>query len=347
VFRLIWMGTTGLWLICAAVVLVFQQQILQRWGVSSLSLWITLLVVLLSLWLPILWGLLQGQQNFFWLGWSMISNGVGRLTFAALAVLVLLHANATGMMSGVFLGMTAASLMAAWHSRSIWLLEPAAFDWRGITRQVLPLFLGFLGFQLLFTADTLFVKSYFSPADTDCYVGAGTLSRALLWLVLPLASVMFPRIVHSAAKTEKTNLMSVVLVGTAVLAIVGAVCLSILGPLVVRLVYKPEYVTLTSAVLPWYVSAMVPLAVANVLLNNLLARPAAQFIPSLCVIAVALGYGFALSRFHGSLITVLKTMGIFNLVLLAVCGWFTWTGRKRSPAEIGAGLSQPQQPRNV
>jgi threonine/homoserine/homoserine lactone efflux protein len=84
--------------------------------------------------------------------------------------------------------------------------------------------------------------------------------------------------------------------------------------------------------LPWYAAAMVPLAVANVLLNNLLARPAASFGPAVCIFALAIGYLAALTRFHGQLVTVLQVLGVFNLALLAVCAWFTWRQRQARPS---------------
>ncbi len=44
----------------------------QRWQITNpAGLWVTLLVVLFSLWMPIFWGVLQGKQSFLWLGWSM------------------------------------------------------------------------------------------------------------------------------------------------------------------------------------------------------------------------------------------------------------------------------------
>ena len=71
---------------------------------------------------------------------------------------------------------------------------------------------------------------------------------------------------------------------------------------------------------------MVPLAVANVLLNNLLARSQVKVVPALCVLAVA--YAFALSRFHDTPVMVIQTLGACNLALLAVCAWYTWGGGK-------------------
>ncbi len=335
VIRLVWWGTSAVWLVASMVVLAFQGSILARWHMASpVGLWITLVIVLLSLWMPMFWGVLQGKQNFLWLGWSMMSNGSGRILVAAFAVIVL-HAYATGMMVGVLVGIAAGTALGAWHTRRLWLISPQPFDRRGLIRQIIPLVLGFLGFQILFTADTLLVIGYFDKATGDFYVCAGTMSRALMWLVLPLASVMFPRMVHSAARSEKTNLMGLVLIGTAVLSVVGALGLVLVGPWVVRLAYSEAYVKVVSSVLPWYAGAMVPLAVANVLLNNLMARPASKLIPSLCILGLALVYLFALTRFHESLLMVLRVMGLCNLLLLACCAWFTWL-EKREPAGANA-----------
>ena len=58
---------------------------------------------------------------------------------------------------------------------------------------------------------------------------------------------MFPRLVHSAAKAEKSNLMNLVLLGTAVLSIVGAISVSLLGPLLIRFVSGEKFVAVASA----------------------------------------------------------------------------------------------------
>src|SRR5206468_3795577 len=223
----------------------------------------------------------------------------------------------------------AATGITAWHTRRVWLGPSLPFDWRSLLREVIPPMLGFAAFQFLFTADTMFVKSYFTPDEVGFYGSAGTLSRALMWLVGPLAAVMFPRIVHSAVKAEKSDLMGIVMLGTAILAILGAISLSVLGPFIVKMVYDQSWVKVASSVLPWYAGAMVPLALANVLLNNLLARSDFRVVPSLCILA--LGYGLALTRFHDSLVTVLKTLGAANLVLLLLCAWFTWGAKVQRP----------------
>jgi O-antigen/teichoic acid export membrane protein len=330
ILRLMWWGTTLAWLAAAALFLIFQKTILGYWKITDpAGLYLTLLIILLGLWLPVFQGVLQGQQNFLWLGWSMMSSAVGRFGVAALAVL-LLHAYSAGMMGGVLAGMLFGCGISLWQSHSVWRHPPADFDRRAFLAQVFPLVIGFFGFQIFFTVDTTFVKAYFSEQDAGFYVGAGTLARALMWLVLPLAAVMFPRIVHSAAKSQKSNLMWLVFVGTAILSIVGAASLSLIGPFIIPFVFKQSYVEVAASILPWYAFAMVPLALANVLLNNIFARPASALAPAVCIFGLALVYMFALTRFHGSLVTVLQVLGCFNLLLLAICAWFTW-GRQPSP----------------
>jgi len=185
----------------------------------------------------------------------------------------------------------------------------------------------------------MFVKAYFDEAQVGFYVGAGTLSRALMWFVLPLAAVMFPRIVHSAARSEKTNLLGVVMMGTAILAAIGAASLAVLGPWVVRIVFKESFVEVATSLLPWYAGAMVPLAMANVLLNNLLARPDAKLSWGIGVFVLALLFMFAMTRFHDELTTIPKVMSVFNTLLLGLCAWITW-GLK----PVGTGTAADNQP---
>jgi O-antigen/teichoic acid export membrane protein len=335
IIRMFLLSAGVVWLLGSLTILYFQKDILAYLKMTNdpTGLWITLLIVLFALWLPMFWGILQGQQNFLWLGWSMMTNGIGRLSVAAIAVIAL-HWGAAGMMSGVLLGYVIAVGFAAWHTRSLWLAPPQSFDWRGLLRQVVPLLIAFVGFQILFTADTILVKNYFSEAEEDFYVGAGTLSRALLWLVLPLASVMFPRLVHSAAKSEKSNLMGMVLLGTAALSIVGALSLSLLGPFVTQLVFKKTVAAQVCSLLPWYSAAMVPLAVSNVLLNQLLSRPDSKWMLAIFVLIAAIVYLFAITQFHGSLVMVLRVMGIANLVLLGICAGFFRLGKAKAEVAI-------------
>jgi O-antigen/teichoic acid export membrane protein len=320
--RVGWIGTFVVWLVVAIVALLFQDSILTRLKITDpLALWLALPTLLFTAWAPMFLGILQGQQNFLWMGWSMMSNGVGRVAFALFAV-VILHRHASGMVAGMLGGLTFSLVLAVWPSRSLWLTPALPFDWRAVLRQIVPLGLGFAAYNFLFIVDTLVVRLFLTTDDSSFYLSAGTMARAAMWLVGPLAAVMFPKLVHAKAKAEKTNLLGLVLLGTLILSAGAAAGLSVLGFLPVKIMFPPEYLTPVTALLPWYGWALVPLSVGNVLLNHLLAHGQFKVVPGLCV--VALGYGIALSQFHQTPVMVIQVMGAADLALTAVCAWYTW-----------------------
>jgi O-antigen/teichoic acid export membrane protein len=327
--RLVWLWTFIVWALGGLAIFLFRGAIVNRWQLpGATGLLLTLPLLLASLWVPMFSGVLQGRQDFFWQGWASIVGGGGRLAAAAFIVLAL-AGGAAGMIMGTLIGVGLSAIIAIWRTRDLWSLPAEPFDRKNLMRQVMPLMFGFGACQFLFTSDTMFVKAYFSPDSMKPYIAAGTLSRGLLWLVLPLAAVMFPKIVHSSAKREKNNLFGLVVLGTAVLGVCGMIGLWLVGPLVVKIIYKSNDVAGTMALIPWYAGAMVPLALANVMVNDLLARSRFGVVPFMVLLAGAYGFTlpFMLNHFPGRLEIPLQTLGVFNLLLFGVCAWFTW-GRK-------------------
>ena len=97
--------------------------------------------------------------------------------------------------------------------------------------------------------------------------------------------------------------------------------------------FTPEYVEAAATLLPWYAWAVVPLALGNVLLNNLLAHARFKVVPALCVLAV--GYVFALTQFHTTPVMVIKILTACNCLLLAICAWYTWGVQAKGQGEAG------------
>lgn len=317
--KLLWI-TVGLAALLAAGVAIGQGTLEQALHLpNATDLWLLVVILFFSVWLPILSGVLQGRQNFLWLGWVLILTAAGRFGGAAVLVLIL-GWRAGGMLTGVLLGAVTGVVICLAQSRAVWGRRPEPFPAGPMLAQVLPLLLGFGAVQFLFTADTLFVKAFFPPDETGYYGGAGTLARALLWAVQPLTQVMFPKLVQSSARKEKSNLMTQVLLCTLGIAVAGALGLIALRHPLIRLVFKPEFESVGAAVLPWYAAAIVPLALANVLANAVLARGEFRVVPAL--VGLGLGYGVTLYFCHASLVQVLQIMGAFNLLLLLACAWF-------------------------
>ena len=313
-----------LWLPLLAVVVTKHDSILQHWKITQpVTLWMFLLIILASLLTPVFGGLLQGKQDFFWLGWTQMLNAFLRVGVAALVIFFVPHGNtAAGFMAGILAGTALVLFIMMWQTRELWTGPTAPFAVGSFIREVTPLMIGFGACQVMFCFDAVTVGRFFSDPQTTWYASAGTLSRALMWLVLPLVAVMFPKLVHSSAKSEKSNVLGLTLLLTAGLAIIAGIGLSLLGGIAVRIVFGADRVPGTMSIVPWFAAAMVPLTLANVLVNGLLAKGDLRVVPWLGVLAI--GYATTLWLYHPSLQVVLQTLAGFTSVLFVVGALFTW-----------------------
>ena len=83
----------------AAVAGVFWKPAVAGLKISNpAALAMTVFIGLAAMWMPLVMGMLQGRQNFLWLGWTSILNGAGR--FGLICVIVwFFHGWAAGAMS--------------------------------------------------------------------------------------------------------------------------------------------------------------------------------------------------------------------------------------------------------
>ena len=275
-FGTVWAVTRGIfviWLAMLAVAIIWHAQIKASLKLgSTVSLWLTLATGLLMLLLPIWQGLLQGRQNFLWLGWAAVFNAMGRVAIAGVAVFLLSYATAAGVMVGAFAGFAAAVSVAFWQNRDALTQARDAFQSRPWLRKVIPLSIGCGASQFLFSADAIVVQKYLgADGAAASYLTGGTLARAIVLFTAPLVAVMFPKLVHSSALKQKSNLMLLTLLGTAGLAGLAAISLTLTSSLLITVFSNKAYATIVPLV-PLFAWSMVPLAVANVLLNNLMAH---------------------------------------------------------------------------
>ena len=326
---LVW--TLGIWLITATGAAIFHRHILDTLHISTAALVVTVVLAWVTMWKPVFYGVLQGAQNFLWLGWASILSGVGRLSAVAVIVL-LLGGRGAGMMMGALLGELVALGIGIWRSRENWRGPSEPIQWRGWLGRVVPLTLGFGAFQFMFMIDPMFVRAFFDESQTGGYVGAGTLSRSLVLFTGPLAAVMFPKIVRSIASAQKTDMLKVTLLTTAVLAGLGAVFIAYIFPFGFQLFLKlfasravqtkAAFLVAGFSLLPPFAASMAVLTVANVLINNLLARGKFQVVPWLVVVVAA--YALTLFEIHTSVEQVIYTLGGFSILMAGVALFFTW-----------------------
>ena len=307
---------------------------------------VTLASGVFALLLPMVYGVLQGRQRFFWLGWAMFSLGVVRLAVAA----VLVHsfgASTLNGMVGVAIGFVCAFLLAGTTSGlpalspREWLPCVKQVDWRDLARRFVPLSLGGGAVIYMMSVDMIVVQRFFDEEQTGYYAAAGMIGRALIFFVGPMVMVMFPKIVRSRAEKNPTDVLKLTLMLTAALCAV-AVTLGFLVPdLPLRIVYDESYLKVTPLV-PWFIAAMAPLALAAVVVNNILARGAYSVIywlmllPALYTVALwktaptiaaMTGGGFNIQAY----ISVVQIIGMGNLCFLAAAVILTWVLYRQEP----------------
>jgi len=340
--RAVALATLLIWLVMGGVIFGLRGQLIVLWKISNpAALGVTAVIGLCSMWLPINLGVLQGRQNFLWLGWVAILNGVGR--FVSITVIVLLLGGcAAGAMTGALLGMLTAMGIAFWQARDVWLGPQAPFDWRVWLARVLPLTLGLGASVFMMSADTIVVQSLFDRTDTGFYNAAGMIGRALVFLTAPLMTVMFPKVARSAMHAEKSNVLVQALAATALLGGLAALGCTLLPTLPLRLVYRDPSFLQIAPLVPWFAWCMLPLTLANVLINSLLARMHYRAVPWLVLVAAAYGLTLFLLAPHfveigqpAAFRMVVQVLGGFGLLLVGVAAWFTW-GVKVRPAETRA-----------
>ena len=351
-----------LWLALAVVVLIFQKNILSGLTIHQpIALWIAIFLGLAQLWGPILLGLLQGQQNFLWMGWVVIINGVGRFIAVGIIV-VLLGGKATGAMTGALIGIIISFAIAATQSRSVWLRpRPAiAFDWKSWLGDIVPLTLGLGASQFIFSVDVIFVRAIFGEHQTGYYVGSGMIGRGLVMFTAPLIVVMFPKIVSNLSHGKKTNVLAYTVGATAILCGLAATGCTVVSIFMKRIAVSPEIVqgylspalfkkvlantealSVMGQLIPWFVWGMLPLAMANVLLNNLMAQKKFRVVPYLLIVIAA--YIVTLTLAGSSFVHVIQILGIYNVVFLAVIALFTWGGVAQGKLETRASLPDLQK----
>lgn len=331
-------GVFALWLVILLVCAPLQDEIVRTFKITNaLAVWVTMALVLAQLMLPFVQGLLQGTQNFAWLGWSVMLNGMARFVAIAVAV-ILLKGYSTGALFGALVGMGAAVFAGFWPSRKLFTLRGANFEWLDWARRLVPLSAGVGAVLVVMNADMLFVQAHFPSDQSKFYAAVAMVGIGLVTFTTPMASVMFPKLVTGMVKGQRSNSYALALAGTGLLGLLGAITCTVLPWLPLRILFfnKPEF-WVSSQLIPWFMWCMLPVTVANVMVSDLLAKRRFGVVPWL--VAVAIGYCWAVNAFlievskvdhFAAFKGVIQRLGLFSLLLLLVAAIFSYRTRQRT-----------------
>jgi O-antigen/teichoic acid export membrane protein len=292
-------------------------------------LWVVLLILLVALLNPIPYGTLQGHQDFLWFGWATLLNGAGR--FAVLLVVVhVFKQGALGGLIGVLSGTVLVFGIVTWRTWSSLTGPSVDFDWLSWGRRLVPVTIGLGALSFIMQADALIVREKLQPLltldEVDGYSAVRKIAQALVFVVGALTSVMYPKVAHSFQKSQPTDALKLTLILTSVIAVGGATAATLFPELPLRLL-SPARLLASKSLVPPFCWALVPLALSNVLVWNLLARECFRSVPWMA--ALAGGCWWALKKFSDRPLNVIGIVAVFSSMLLLVCVVFVWLeGRK-------------------
>lgn len=290
------------------------------WRVEPALVALTFAVLAASLWMSLCYGLLQGLQSFAWLAWAPQAWGATRLVLGG-AFTVFLSATAFAAVAAQGIGVLAVLALCLWAV--VLLRLPAgvrAAQPPGTYRYLGSALVCLAGYAMLMNLDTTLVKHYFDAETTGLFSKAATIARTAVFLPVPIATVLFPKVTSTGDLTDESwKLLARAMAFAGLLIVsVSAVCV-VFPQLPWTILYRawPAEAADTAAQLTRaMVLAMSPLALAYLLLNFEMAQR--RFFWCYGLVPCGLAYVGGVALFHAHPVQVALVLGGLNLVAVGL-----------------------------
>lgn len=307
----------GLSVALLGVAFVFRAPLAAFWGgVDPRLIVATFAVLAASLWINLFYGLLQGMQSFVWLAWAPQAWGATRLVLGAVFT-IYISSTALAAIAAQGIGVVVVLLLCLWAVHTL-RLPPgrAAVRPHETYRYLGSALVCLAGYAMLMNLDTVLAKHYFTAEAVGLFAKAATIARIAVFLPVPIATVLFPKVTSSGGITDDSwGLLGRALAFAGLLiAMVAGVCL-IWPQLPWTIIYGsiPAESAATAALLTRaMVLAMSPLALAYLLLNFEMAQQRFRWCFGLVPCGIA--YVVGVELFHAHPLQIAVVLGTVNLV---------------------------------
>lgn len=257
---------------------------------------------------PVVAGVLQGLQRFWWFGasmhgWSLVRLGLGIAFVISLAATayygVLSHA-----LSQLY-ALLVAGVGVWWITRDS---GPRVHAPHGIGSYFIHALFMLGAYGVIMNSDIMLVRHFF-PERADEFARAATIGRSVVFLPQPIAMAMFPKVISAGGISKASRLLLLKALAMVVGMIGVGVGISLFWPwLPLWVLYgikepSPELAHLVRVVM----LALCPLGISYLLLHFEMAQHRFGTVPWLIVLAVA--YIGAVMLWHGSVLMIVAVLG--------------------------------------
>jgi O-antigen/teichoic acid export membrane protein len=236
-------------------------------------------------------GVLQGLGAYAPVGWSVVSEAVGRLVAGCL--LVVLGAGVVGAYLGTPLAMAATSLVLAQvlHRRAATDSGPAvkarAHELRTLVVAGWAPIVGLLLLAALQNVDVIMAKREMTDSDAGAYAAAVVAAKLVVWVAIGIGLHLLPEATRRAAAGIDPRPVLVRALGLLAIVAVPSLAIFMIAPeTLLRVAFGEEFVSAADA-LPILGLAMTLLAVSTLAVQYMLALHRTAFLWALAVAAIA------------------------------------------------------------
>ncbi len=302
------------------LLVLFKGQVCAFLKISSITpVFLTVASIGLLTLLGSLGGVLQGVQHFLKSTLSSIFQSGSRLLFVVVLMIMGRGLSVMPILGAHAISHLLALALAGWFVISLLRLagkSDSVIHRKEIYGYALAYFCAWSGFSILMNLDIIMAKHYFDAETAGRFAKVAILARMVIFLPLPVASALFPKVVSvdgSSEKSRRTLVKGLILVGGIVIA--AAVMATLLAPLFLRIMGVGAEQSMLLRTMFW---ALSPLSFVLLLLNYELAQR--RFTVVLPVLICAGIYLALLMVFHSSLLHIIACLGGMSIVTLLTVG---------------------------
>lgn len=161
------------------------------------------LLFIVSLLLAVTWGVMQGLQFFKSLGYSMIIQGIIKLVFGLIFVLVGFAVK--GAIFAIILSYLIPFFLTLITLRLYVGKGEKMHNTKDIFGYSIPVLIAMMSITLMFSLDIFLVKHFFTEIEAGYYAALAMLGKVIYFGSISIVYVMFPKVVELNAKKMKTK----------------------------------------------------------------------------------------------------------------------------------------------